>query len=643
MRCDALFAVMTVVMLNWFCEIHAANMIFVEAANLYDRRTKKISRRKNRRHRSTDRNLQITIFPDQTTIVSTNSTTSFPTQSPVATATTVTNVASVDSRSCKFGKGKTCTPSSSPSLAPSEAPSISHMPTISFQPSAKPSISFRPSAMPSHGPSSLPSRSPSLYPSPAPSDIPSQAPTISSPPTIIPSVMPSDMPSKSPTAAPTISSQPTITGNPSMAPVIDPNGVIDRIVTDSDGQTGIETQCRRDIPSTATSITDQLIVYEYDLTTTPGTDVTFTTDKIATDIQKEMTKQYLICTFDNGSTTSFDTHTISSLPVDVAATTQTNCTTVDGTTADCYRINAAFTATIFYLNDNNNGRRNLQNGTATNATTTNATTTTPTNSTTTPATTSTKSDSITDPLVYESFSSSLQSIFESGQLSSDISNVMSTEFQGIVNDDSSNNGTTTDDTTPPDDDSGSQTDKSLSGGKVAGSVIGTLIAVALIAAIIAFFIVRRRNSDDNNNTKNRTMDVTQQDFNDLIDHEDEPDTNDDRDDRAMIDRSIIASDDGSLHSGYVSKVKPRAAYIIEEDDQDTFYTKDFPNAYEQSFGERISNAGQPGLTFVKTNEVLYDLNEAQIQSASKMDAELGTTKVKVGTRRDYSAPDTVQL
>jgi hypothetical protein len=641
MRCDVLFVIMTVVMLDLF-----NNIVFVEASNLKERRAKKTTRHSNRR-RSYDRNLQITIFPEQTTVFSTNSTTSFPTtsfptQSPVFT-NTVTNVGVIDSRSCKFGKGRTCSPSSRPSVAPSESPSISHMPTISFQPSAAPTISFRPSTMPSPDPTPQPSSSPSLFPTPLPSDAPSQRPTISSPPTIIPSAMPSDKPSKSPTATPTISSQPTITGNPSIAPVIDPNGVINRIVTDSDGQTGIETQCRRDIPSTASSITDQLIVYEYDLITAPGTDVTFTTDKIATEIQKEMSNQFLKCTFDNDATTTFDTHTISSLPVDVAATTQTNCTTVDGTTADCYRINAAFTATIFYLHDSN-GRRKLQNGTDT---TNNSTTPSNTTTTTTTTTTSSPSDSITDPMVYESFSSSLQSVFESGRLTSDITNVKSTEFQGIVNDDSGNTTTPDDDsgnTTTPDDDSdtGSQSDKSLSGGKVAGSVIGTLIAVAIIAAIIAFFVLRRHSRDDNNNTKNRTMDVTQQDFNDFVKNEDYDDNND-RDDRAMIDRSIIASDDGSFHSGYVEKAKHQSAYIIEEDDQDTYYTRDFPNASEPSFGERIRSASQPGPIFVKTNEVLYELNEAERKATSKIDAELGTSNVTVGSRRDYKAPDTVQL
>lgn len=404
--------------------------------------------------------------------------------------------------------------------------------------------------------------------------------------------------------------------------MIDPNGVIDRIVTDDAGNTGVESQCRRDIPSTASSVTDQLIVYEYDITTTPGSDVTFVTDTIATNVQKEMTNEYLTCTF-NSTNGSFDTTTISSLPVDVVATTTSNCTTADGALADCYRINAAFSATIFYYeSQRRNWDRMLQNSTAS----TNATTSS-----------STPSDVITDPAVAESFSSSLQSLFESGQLVSDLGSVTGTEFQGLKNADTNDNAT--DDSIPPTDDD-SQTDKSLSGGQVAGSVIGTLIAVALIAVIVAFFITRRRNHNDSN-TKSRAMDVTQQDFNDLGGGADiYNEEYDDRDDRAMIDRSIIASDDGSFDSGYAGKIKTSTAAYIIDDDQDTMYTRDFPNPTEPSFSERIRSAEQPGPTFVKTNEVLYQMNKNEMD---ELEFALEQSVTSGGQNRDYNAPDTVQL
>ena len=408
--------------------------------------------------------------------------------------------------------------------------------------------------------------------------------------------------------------------------MIDPNGVIDRIVTDDAGHTGVESQCRRDLPSTASTVTDQLIVYEYDITTTPGTDVEFVTDTIATNVQKEMSNQFLTCTFDS-TDGSFDTTTISSLPFDVATTTR-NCTLADGTLADCYRINAAFTATIFYESRRRNKGRILQN------TTTGIDTTT--NSTNTATTSSTPSDVITDPEVAESFSVSLQSLFESGQLVSDLGSVTSTEFQGLANLD--RNDTGTDDSIPPTDDD-SQTDRSLSGGQVAVCVIGTLIGLALIAVIVAFFIIRRRNHNDNNN-KSRAMDVTQEDFNDLGGAGMYNEEYDDRDDRAMIDRSIIASDDGSYDSGYSEKIKrSNAAYIIE-DDQDTQYTRDFPKPTEPSFSERIRSAEQPGPTFVKTNEVLYQLNKNEMD---EMEFALERSVASGGRNRDYTAPDTVQL
>ena len=604
----------------------------VDALNLQERRTRKTSRRQQQqRNRPSDRTLQITLWPDQTTVTSTNSSTSFPTLSPIITSTVVTSVdpALVDPKSCKSGKGRTCTPSTRPSVAPSESPSISHMPTISFQPSARPSISSRPSLMPSSGPTPLPSSSPSLDPSPQPSEGPTQVPTISSPPTIIPSTPPSSRPSPSPTIEPTISSQPTITARPSMAPVIDPNGVIDRIVTDDAGNTGVESQCRRDLPSTATRLTDQLIVYEYDITTTTGADVAFVTDTIATQVQKEMSRQFLTCTFNatEQDASSFDTTTVSSLPFDAVATTTSNCTTADGTVADCYRINAAFTATIFYVDDATRRRfrnRMLQQNT-----------TTATNTTTTG---STPSDVITDPVVAEQFSSSLQSLFDSGQFASDIVSVKSTEFQGLANA-ADTNDTNTDDAIPPTDDD-SQTDKSLSGGQVAGSVIGTFIGLALIAIIVVFVVTRRRNTNDNNNNKSRAMDVTQEDFHHDLNAEIYNEEYDERDDRAMMDRSIIASDDGSYDSGYTGKIKTTTAAYIIDDDQDTLYTRDFPNPTEPSFSDRIRSAEQPGPTFVKTNEVLYQMNKQNEMDEMEFALERSLAD---GGGRDYNAPDTVQL
>jgi hypothetical protein len=513
----------------------------------------------------------------------------------------------IDPKSCKSGKGRTCSPSAKPSTAPSLAPTISHMPTISFLPSAEPSISSPPSVMPSPGPTPFPSVVPSGFPSPQPSDGPTQTPTISSPPTINPTEMPSDKPSKSPTVAPTVSSQPTITGQPSGAPVIDPNGVIDRIVSDADGHTGVETSCRRSIPSEANSVSDQLIVYNYDLSIASGSDTYFIVDQIAAAVQRSMSEQFLTCIFDN-TTNSFLTSTVSSLPVDVVDTSFTNCTSSDG--SECRRVNAAFTSTIFYLNGDN---RKLQNGTDSSV----------------PV-----SDAIMDPKVFESFSSALNSLFSSGQLTSDISNVVSTSFQGITNDESS--------VPTPAPDESSSSDKSLSSGAVAGSVIGTLIGVALIAVLIALAVVTIRNRNGGT-SRSKAVDVTQQDFNDLNDYEEE----DDRDDRAMMDRSVIASDDGSYNSGYKSQGKLRTSAYIVNDDNESYNTGAFP-AVGPSFSERVQSASAPGPIFVKANEILSQLHQAELKT--EFDSETGAVEMNAYSsrhrstgKRSYDVPDTVQL
>ena len=510
----------------------------------------------------------------------------------------------IDPRSCKSGKGRTCSPSARPSTAPSLAPTISHMPSVSPQPSAEPSISSPPSRMPSHAPSPYPSVAPSGFPSPQPSDTPTQTPTISSPPTINPTEMPSDKPSVPPTPAPTISSQPTITGQPSGSPVIDPNGVIDRIVTDADGHTGVETTCRRSIPSEANSISDQLIVYNYDLTTASGSDKYFIVDQIAAAVQRSMSTQFLNCIFDNTSDT-FMTHTVSSLPVDVVDTSVTNCTSNDG--SECFLVNAAFTSTIFYLNDGS--RRQLQNGTDSS---------------------NPVADAITDSKVFESFSSALNSLFSSGQLTADIPNVVSTGFQGITNDESVP-------ATPAPAPDSSSTDKSLSSGAVAGSVIGTLIAVALIAVLIAFAVVTLRNRNGGT-SRNKAVDVTQQDFNDMHDYEE-----DDRDDLAMIDRSIVASDDGSFVSGFASHEKLKASAYIVNDDNESYNTRSFPTI-GPSFSERIQRASAPGPTFVKATEIWSQELKTEVDSETgAVEMNAYSSSQRSTGQRSYDVPDTVQL
>ena len=100
-------------------------------------------------------------------------------------------------------------PSESPSLQPSEAPSVSFQP--SDVPSESPSESTQPSSQPSESPSvsTQPSSQPSESPSEStqPSDAPSESPSVSA--------QPSSQPSESPSESPSVSLEPSVSSAPS--------------------------------------------------------------------------------------------------------------------------------------------------------------------------------------------------------------------------------------------------------------------------------------------------------------------------------------------------------------------------------------------------------------------------------------------
>jgi hypothetical protein len=384
-------------------------------------------------------------------------------------------------------------------------------------------------------------------------------------------------------------------------PTVDPNGITTEIVTDANGDTGVLSQCRKSVPADATMVVDQQVFFEYSMNLVPGTDVFLAIDSIAARLQGDLTNEYLDCRFPPGQ--NFYTQAMSSLPVDILST-QT-CSAAN-TASDCYIVDAVYTAKLFYLPS----ARELQSSTT-----------------------------ITDPNVLDSFSASLQALFESGNLTSGMSSILSTTFQNITNQDNgSSSNTTNDDATPPPTDdmiappivNGSNSNKSLSSGAVAGSVIGTLIGVALIAALIAFAVTRRHRPGGE-----KAVDVTHMEFNDL----DQNDSSE-RDDRAMLaDRSLLASDDGSFTSGYGDR--SFEVDVVYDDEQQSIDTGFLMSA--QAAVEKPKVIGQDP-SFVKTNDILDQLQQAEMRS-KMIEAEMGASMARSPSRgqRGYGIKDTVDL
>ena len=110
----------------------------------------------------------------------------------------------------------------SPTVAPTDQPSVSSLPTVTASAEPSTSASFQPSSLPTETnsappsasamPTSSPSETPSLLPSVGPTNLPSRVPTASpsamptsSPsetPSLLPSVGPTNLPSRVPTASP---------------------------------------------------------------------------------------------------------------------------------------------------------------------------------------------------------------------------------------------------------------------------------------------------------------------------------------------------------------------------------------------------------------------------------------------------------
>jgi len=283
-----------------------------------------------------------------------------------------------------------------------------------------------------------------------------------------------------------------------------PNGIITQITVGSDGLPQSTSTCRKGLPNSAAGVTNQLIAFDYVTNLVAGANVELAKSSITLRLQQQLVNVYLTCDYSLNSTTTntiknqngFWTYRMSTAPPDVVLT-NTPCTSAQKVNNyDCYRIQAAFTATIFYLpftgrralgqekededflsqsnveeelswwvpiesNDHQNHgeehgreaisrRRRLLNITST----------------------------ILDSHVYNSFNQSIQTIFASGSLTGPT--VKTVTFLGITNDASGEGGG-----------NGGVSAVQRSGNQatIAGSVVGTVAGVAFV--VFTFLFVKQ--------------------------------------------------------------------------------------------------------------------------------------------------------
>lgn len=371
---------------------------------------------------------------------------------------------------------------------------------------------------------------------------------------------------------------------------------------------------------------DQAVIFDYNLQLVPGSDVVLVMDYIASQLHRDLSETYLDCEYqlaDGETPRDFYINALSSLPVDVVRdNTKTVCE--DGVSdADCYLVDAAYLTKIFYLEE---WRRRLQVNT-----------------------------DFSDDAVLESFNATLVQFFASGSLMSGMSTILNTSFVGITNtgengdDDRTDDEPFTNDDVPNrrDDDTVApvaDTDRSLNGGAIAGSVVGAIVGVALLVSLVFFALFRRR--DSNSKEASKPMDVTQPDISDFRDLMTDP--SDERDDRAMLsaaaDRSCVVSDDeGSILSGPYERQDFRHVAVILGDDQS--FGSGFPLYEPDAFTKRINenNAEHQDPSFVKTDEILDSLHQADMMAQTRSKFGVRSTGSSSRERRGYGAPDTVQL
>lgn len=203
-----------------------------------------------------------------------------------------------------------------------------------------------------------------------------------------------------------------------------------------DGLLQRNSTCRKSIPSDAMNVQDQLVTFDYATNVLPGSNATLALMAISLRLQGELSQLYLDCNFDPGS--DFYTYAVSSLPPDRLG--NQSCSDDEAVGGyECYTAHGAFTATIFYLPEEDTNRRRLV----------------------------TISSTISDPNVLNSFSSALEDIFSSDALTGE--QVMSTTYGGEITN-----------AAPPE---SSRNVGAIAGGVIGGVAVATLLAVALYAGM----------------------------------------------------------------------------------------------------------------------------------------------------------------
>jgi hypothetical protein len=266
-----------------------------------------------------------------------------------------------------------------------------------------------------------------------------------------------------------------------------------------------------------TNQVNQAVIFDYELTLQPNTDVFLAIDYVASQLHTTLSELYLTCRTeidDNGdgtlseasesldnttasssdnnngtsnstTTTSFAITALSSLPMDFVADDTIACAATSNTTDCTYRVDAAFLAKVWYFDERRRRRRKLQDE-------------------------SVQVD-VTDPALLETFGDALETFFTNGTWTSGMSSIVGINFLGLTNngneessnddgaaavddgaitDDAGGGEFTNDDVAPAVDDAvappsaASQSDRSVNKGAIAGSIVGAVLGVSLIVALV---------------------------------------------------------------------------------------------------------------------------------------------------------------
>lgn len=321
-------------------------------------------------------------------------------------------------------------------------------------------------------------------------------------------------------------------------PSIDPFAFDTTIVAGDDGSSYLST-CRMSIPDDAIGLQEQLLSFRYNLNLEPGSNVTFEVDGVELRLHREVADGFLTCDFSQDQ--DFYTHKINSLPRDSASDTNQTCSEDEMIeNANCFKVDAGFTATIFYMPGDRSNRR-LQ------------------------------SDTITDRNVAEVFFTFLELVFQSGRLGSP--KVVGMTFESFVN----TLPPTFAPTLPP----GERGSTSPTPGAITGYAVAAGAGIVLLIAGVLWMRSREEKGENDRDTSRGAYSQHQEaeaDFpveertEDLATHLTSQYPTSDADEPT--------DEQGFLRS--VSKEEPRKAYVFGEDENS--FDDDFAQVLETNMG-----------------------------------------------------------